>query len=176
MRIDPANIAQIRRAEDGSYIEVSADAGTVAGDIRRIDPGLRVRLKITDVPRGQEFWAVYHVNHPGCPHNHKNADGRDSPDGSQYLVRSWKAYQNRSGTWEGLDQRAVDRIMQIGHSTYNFAGELENRRKERENRERANRSEQFGQLAEKAAHAIRKDLGVKYRGRIFKPRDLPPAA
>lgn len=161
MRIDPANIAQVREAEDGSYIEVSSDAGTVADDLRRIDAGFKVRLKVTDVPRGKEFWAVYHERHEGCEHN-GTAD--------TYLVNTWPAYQNHSGTWEGLDQRAVRRVEQIGHSSYDYARELEAHNQQVEREKKREMSEHLGQVGERGAHALRKDLGAKYKGGIYVPR------
>lgn len=172
MRIEPASISTIQAAEDGSFIEVSADAGTVAGDLQKIDKGLLVRLKITDVPRGQERFIIYHRNHSGCEHNHKDAHGRDFPDGSTYLVSTWPAYQNSFGTWEGLDQRAVHRFHEIGSPEYDYANAIEQHNAKVAREQRREKQEHVGELAERAAHALRKDLGARYKGRAFKPREV----
>lgn len=171
MRIEGSSVNLTYRAEDGSMIEVPATAGTVAADLKKLDEGLMVRLNIYDVKPG---YCIFHVNHPGCPRNRKDEKtGKDLPDGSQYLVRKWPAWENSFGTWEGLDQRAVTRMLQIGHSTYDYAAELERASLKREEALRKERSERVQEVAEQAAHAVRKDLGTRYRGRAFISKDLP---
>jgi hypothetical protein len=107
MEIEPAHINQVMM-DGGQFVEIGADVGMVADDLRRIDPSLRVRLRV-DVP--QPFFAIY----------------GEEQNGRQYLIFTVNAHQNRSGTWEGLDQRVVRRIERIGSDDYNFADEIQNR-------------------------------------------------
>ena len=165
MDVEPAHISQIQVGEDGKVYEIDADSSTVAADLQAIDKGLKVRF----LPSGECF-IVRHEHHPGCPHN-----GSGGP-GSSYLVSTVQAYQGRTGVWTGLDQRLVDRIRYIdphGRSGYDYARQLEQNRIRLEEERRKQREEQIGEMGEHMAHALRKDLGLRYRGRIFKPRDLP---
>jgi hypothetical protein len=155
MRIEPARIDQVLRARDGRMVPIDKDAGGVAEDLHRIDPHLKVRFAEHGDP---PFWAVYW----------QSDDGRDT-----YLVLTAEAHQSDSGVWTGLDQRIVRRIEEIdprNRSGYNYAKALERKdaqaRAEHEHRFR----EQVGEIGEVAAHAIRKDLGSRYRGRAFVTR------
>lgn len=139
---------------------ISADAGGVAADLAAIDPGLKVRFAENGNP---PFWVVYHET--------------EQPDGStcQELVTTAEAYQTNSGVWEGLDQRIVTRIREIdseSRSGYNYADELEKAERSRHAKARADFAERIGDTAERAAAAVRKDLGSRYRGRAFIPRDI----
>jgi hypothetical protein len=159
MRVEPAHIEQIRQASNGRFVTISADASTVAADLQQIDKGLKVRFAENGNP---PFWAVYY----------ESEDGRTT-----YLVTTRKAYQNRLGTWEGLDQRVVDRVREIdaqGRSGYDFARELERQNRRASKERQAAIRERLEEIGEKAAFAVRKDLGSTHRA--FKPRDLPPAA
>ena len=154
MQVQPAHVDQVRRGVDGRMDLISADVGNVAADLQRIDPHLKVRFAEAGNP---PFFAVYW----------ESDDGRTTE-----LVLTQRAYLTRSGTWAGLDQRIVKRIEEIdshGRGGYDLAKDLEQnhwllmRAREQRNHEL------FGELGEKAAHALRKDLGAKYKGRIFKP-------
>jgi hypothetical protein len=142
---------QILRARDGRMVLIDADAGGVAADLRAIDPKLKVRFAENGNP---PFWAVYE----------ESEDGRTT-----HLVTTVQAHQTRSGTWAGLDQRVVERIRQIGHSSYDYAAEVERQNREASQAAKRRFEEQTGPLAEQAAFAIRKDLGMRYKGRAFKP-------
>jgi hypothetical protein len=151
MRIEPANVDQILCARDGRMVQIHEDAGNVAADLKQIDPHLKVRFAEAGNP---PFWAVYH----------ESDDGR-----STHLVLTAQAHQSSTGAWTGLDQRIVKRVMEIGHSSYDYAAEIEKANQQvTADRHHAFR-ERVGEQAEKAAHALRKDLGAKYKGRIFKP-------
>lgn len=156
MDIEPANINQVRLGEDGRVVEIDRDVGNVARDLRDLDPGLKVRF----AERGK-CWVVYHEHHPGCPHNGTQ---------QQYLVKSIQAHQGRTGAWTGLDQRLVDRLREIRPGGgYDYVQALERAAKTRAERQRKQRAELFGEMAEHGAHAIRKDLGARYQGRAFIP-------
>jgi hypothetical protein len=157
MRIEPAHIEQIRRARDGRMVLVSADAGGVADDLAKIDPGLKVRFAEAGQP---PYWVVFW----------------ESPDGrNTELVLTAQAYQNNSGVWEGLDQRIVKRVQEIdphGRGGYDFAKEVEAQNRNATQARRRAFTERIAPTAELAAHALRKDLGQRYRGRAFVPRDV----
>lgn len=148
MRIEPAHVSQLRRANDGQMIEISDDIGNVAADLKAIDRHLKVRFAEAGRP---PFWAVYH----------ESDDGRET-----HLVLTRQAYQNRSGVWEGLSQEVVDRVMEIGHSSYDYVAEVEKQNQRAEQIKRAHRRGRFEEIGEVAAHALRKDLGVKDRAFI----------
>lgn len=124
-------------------LEVSADVGNVAEDLRKMDPHLKVRFAEAGNP---PFFAVIH----------ESDDGRTSQ-----LVTTVRAYQNASGVWEGLDQRVVRRLEEIdGQAGYDYASELErqNRQASRERRERFR--EQTGEASEEALWEIRRKGGL----------------
>lgn len=158
MRVEPASVEQIRQAADGRLVLISADASSVAADLAKIDKSLKVRFAENGNP---PFWAVYR----------ESDDGRDT-----HLVMTCKAYQTSSGTWAGLDERVVRRIEYIdpqGRGGYDYAAELERRTVEGRERSRREFRDRMGDTAERTAHALRKDLGERYKGRAFVPRDLP---
>lgn len=155
MDVTPAHIDQIRQAEDGGWEIISAESSTVVADLQRIDKRLRVRLAKR---AANPFWEIYLDNGPDKPIDR---------------IRTVQAYRNRSGVWEGLDDRIVKRFEYIdpqGRGGYNFADALEARRVAREKKARDERMEHMSQTAERIAHELRKDLGLgPYKGRIFMP-------
>jgi hypothetical protein len=150
MDVEPAHIDQLRQAQDGRMVLISADAGGVAEDLRRIDPCLKVRFAEAARP---PCWIV----------RYESVDGRET-----YLVDSFRAYQNRSGVWEGLDQRIVRRMRKIAHDDYDFAGELQKHNAKVTADRRAAFREKVGEAAGPLAHALRRDLGIKNRAFIPK--------
>ena len=160
MDVRPARIEQVRETDDGDYVIISADASSAVADLQALDKDLHVRFSNqTKDP----YFAVYKetVTPEGVTHE---------------LVTTVQAYQNSFGVWEGLDQRLVAKMRWMdgqGTSGYNFADELEKSRKRREREQQAAFEERVGEVAEKAAHALRKDLGLgSYKGQIFKPREF----
>lgn len=159
MEVRPARIEQVRETDDGDWVVISADASSVAADLQALDSTLKVRFS----NRSKDpYFAVYKetITAEGTTHE---------------LVTSVQAYQNSFGVWEGLDQRLVAHMRRIdgqGTSGYNFADELEKSRKRREAEKKAAFAERVGGLAEQAAHALRKEAGVTYRGGIHVPRGI----
>lgn len=82
------------------------------------------------------------------------------PDGSEGLVL----------TSTELTPAILDRIREIGHSSYNYAKELDEHDKQVEREFDHGVSERIGPVAERLAHAVRKDLGVTNRA-FFKKKD-----
>jgi hypothetical protein len=154
VELQPATVEQVRIAyETNEWVVISADSSATVSEIQRIDPTLRVRFS----PRARMF-AVYHEHAPIPP------------------ILTVRAYQNRSGTWEGLDNRVVRRLQYIdshGTSDYDFAKEIERETLARHERASSEFAERTGDGMERMAHAIRRDLGLgAYRGRVFIPREI----
>lgn len=158
MDVAPARVDQIRKTQDGDWMVIPAEVGTVAADLKRLDKGLKVRFS-----KSGECWAVFHEHHDDCPHN-----GTVGP-GGKYLVKSVQAYQSRSGIWTGLDSRVVTELQKVDpRGGYDFVAEVERQNEAALKRKRDELSERMGPLGEQAAHAARKDLGWKSRAFIAK--------
>ena len=154
MRVQPASIDQVQRAADGRLVTITADAGGVAENLRRLDPCLRLRYS-----EAGDCWIVYRV------HRNGEACRDDDPDRTEELVL----------TAQECDQRIISRLEFIdpqGRGGYDYADALEQARLDRERNERLSFRERMGETAEQAAHALRKDMGERYRGRTFVPRDI----
>lgn len=119
---------------------VPADVGGVAQELQRIDRSLKLRYS-----ERQDYWAVYT----------ESDDGRET-----HLVLTAKE----------CDHRIVKRVQEIdshGRSGYDYAQALEHAALERRRLAKQRFDEQVGEAGELAAHAVRKDLGLRYKGRIF---------
>jgi hypothetical protein len=78
--------------------------------------------------------------------------------------------EHRVTTCTELDERLLARIERIAHSSYDYVGELD-RMDARAEREKDHRfHEQTGEVAERLAYALRKDLQAK--NRIILPRGI----
>ena len=144
MELGAARIDQVLESREGDWVIIDKDVGGAVEELKRIDPKLNVRLN----PK-QGFFAVF---------------TRDE-NGDQ-LVRTFPAHQNRMGVWEGLDQRIVDRFKLIdphGRGGYDYVAELEKQDEQARQARAAARRELAGEIGERAAHAIRKDLGSTSR-------------
>lgn len=149
-------------------VVIDADVGGVAEELRRIDPGLRVRFAARGNP---PCWAIMYQHcgqhkdwQPDCPFC--TDDERMPGD----LVFTRKAWQNRSGVWEGLTHEVVDRVRMIdprGTGGYDYAKEVERQNQAAEAAKDRRVRERVGEHGELLAWGIRKDLGKRYRGRAF---------
>ena len=143
MRVEPASIDQLLRGRDGRVHHVSADAGGVAEELRRIHPQLILQYN----ELGEHFAVCF-----------ESEDGRDT-----YLIL----------TAMECDHRITDRIREIdshGRSGYDYAKELESANQRVRDAALERFRERMGDLGERAAHAIRKDLGST--SRAFIPREV----
>ena len=163
MLVEPAHIDQIKLARTGRMVAISSDVGGVAADLARIDPGLCVRFA-----EASSAWIVFYKC---CPaHKKHQTDCQSCRDGqTTQLVSTAKAYQTASGIWTGLDARLVEHMHRIDpEKGYDYAAEVDKQNvKACEDRRHAFR-EKIGGTAEQAAHALRKDLGVKTRAFFHK--------
>lgn len=157
MQVQPAHIDQVAATENGHMVAIDADVGGVAAELKRIDKGLKVRFA---TPPGRDpYWVVFHD------------DGQ-----TQNLVLTAKAWQTHSGVWAGLDHRIVARVREIdaqSRSGYDFVKELDGQRERRDRERKRQFADRVGEIGELAAHMTRKDLGERYKGRAFVPRDVP---
>ncbi|NCA17935.1 MAG: hypothetical protein EBS90_12990 [Betaproteobacteria bacterium] len=129
---------------------VDADSCSIVKDLKAIDSTLGVRF--VDGP--EPFFAIYQdIEHP---------DGRRE----QHLVTTAQAYPTSFGTYTGLDARVVERVRQITSPDYDFMKEAEQIKRDYDEAKRRERADAFGDAAEQAAHAIRKDLGIKTKAFI----------
>lgn len=88
----------------------------------------------------QKFYAVYY----------------EDENGDQTLISTWKE----------CDKRIVRRVEQIYHESYDLVADMEKFDKEADAEQARREDEVFGDLGEKLAHAIRKDLELD-KNRIF---------
>lgn len=133
MEVQPATLAQVKRLRDGRMIAVDDDVGGVAKDLRAIGRSLRLRYS-----ESAEVFVVYEV--------HENNDG--SVD--EHLVT----------TAQECDQRLVARVRQIADEDYDYAGELDAIQKQKDRDQASHFHDQVGEIGERLAHAIRKDLSL----------------
>ena len=147
MEVQPASLEQVRRGRDGRMVLVSSDVGGVAAELRRLDPTLRLKYA-----EAGEHWVVYRVHRQG------EACADDDPDRTEELVL----------TAQECDQRIVRRVMEIHpalNNGYDFVAEVDRINREAEQRRRTQGRELVEERGERLAHAIRKDLGGRYKGR-----------
>lgn len=140
MDIQAGTVTQVKRALEGDLVEIHPDVQEIARRLQEIDPALRLRYS-----EAQGVFVVYEV--------------QDLPDGAirEHLVT----------TARELDQRLVNRILELSDPGYDFAGELERLERQAERDSDHAFEERTGENAERLAHAVRKDLGLKQR--IFVP-------
>ncbi len=141
MELAYASIDQVRRGKNGREIHLDADSDLF--DMVR-------RIKEID-PSLSVHW---------------NDDGEYfeirelCPDGKERMVL----------TTTELDQRLLDHLRKIGSPDWNVADEIDKHEDQREKAVDHATHERVGDIGERMAHALRKDL--QYQGRIFLPRGI----
>jgi hypothetical protein len=134
MDIPAVPVDIIARGRDGHKILIEADVCNVAADLKRIDPYLRVRWSELG-----EYFVVY-----------REVEKSDGSVDQDLVLTSYE-----------LDQRVVKRVEKISHSSYNYGKELEKAEDQAKRDQEHIFDEQVGDIGQKLAHAIRKDLGDK---------------
>jgi hypothetical protein len=146
MEVRPASIQQVIRGREGQMVTIDNDVQGVANALHEIDHHLRLRYS-----EAGEYWVVYF-----------KPDEGDEGDG--YLLT----------TAQDLDHRLVKRVEEVywKHRQPGYSvGEEMNANDAAADAEADRKfTEEAGELYEKLAHAMRKDLDVQ--SRIFVPRDV----
>lgn len=150
MEIRPATLAQVTKARNGKYVEISNDVQGIANALNEIDPHIRLRYS-----EAGGYFVVYWSENP-------NVAEEDDGDNTTYLIF----------TAQDLDHRIVHRMAEVywkcRRPGYSFADELEEEQ-ERQKKEKDHAwSEAMGENFERLAHAMRKELGYD-KGRIYVP-------
>lgn len=117
--------------------------GEVARQLRDLDPELHLRYS-----HGGDYFVVYRV---------------DSHTGKEEMVL----------TAQECDLRIVNRVRVIAQPTYDFAAELDRIDREHEASIDYEKGQQVGEIGERLAHAIRKDIGAT--NRAFITKEIPDA-
>ncbi|CAB4172193.1 hypothetical protein UFOVP1346_13 [uncultured Caudovirales phage] len=140
--LSPAKLDQILETRNRQVI-IDAESCSIVKDLKEIDKTLGVRFVDGPDPYFAVFQSIEH------------ADGRLE----QHLVTTVQAHPTTFGTFTGLDQRLVERVRKVTHSSYDFMAEAEKNKKEWDESMRKAREDKLGEMGEQAAHAMRKDLG-----------------
>ena len=161
--IRPARMVQVQETWDHGFDLIEPDVGGVVEALKRLDPMFGVRLGTRE---GARAWVIFR-KHCGV-HPDYQSECTDCKNGQvRTFVTSRKAWQNRSGTWEGLTHEVVNRLALVGSESYNFAAEVEKQNQAAVKAQEDARIAKLSEHGEELAHAIRKDLGVRYKGRAF---------
>lgn len=129
MEIKPASLLQVQNAQDGRMIVIDDDVLGVARQLKEVDESLCLRYA-----EAGGYFVVY----------------QESEDGTeQHLVL----------TSQELNPQVVERVRQISSPGYDYVAELDKQDAAAERaRDHAFR-EKTGDVAERLAFAVRKDLG-----------------
>jgi hypothetical protein len=141
MIIDSAALPSVQRGRRGTVVFVDDDALGVAKELEemKFPEGYgKLRLAWNEF---RESFVVIQVK----------------DDGSEHIVTAAKQ----------ADGRLIDRVRRITHPSYNFAQELETIDAQADKERDWLFSQRVGDLAERLAHAVRKDTQAK--NRIFLP-------
>jgi uncharacterized protein YlxW (UPF0749 family) len=130
MELAPASLDQLRQSRDGRWIAVDADVGSIAQQIAEIatDRGIRLSLRISEVT------------------------------GIFVVVQIIGDEEQLVTTARECDQRLVESVRKATSPQYDLAAEVEQVETEKDVAQEHRRQEQLGDLSERLAHAMTKDL------------------
>lgn len=148
MDIEPAHIDQLRLTKSGDWVEAP---GRLTTDLQAIDHRLGARIAGTHT--ANPYLVVYYQTTPS----------------QTDLVLTAQGTRNSFGVWEFPNQDVLERVRKIGSRDYDYAAEVEKANRTAHDNARKKFRERVGETAEQAAYAVRRDLGLKYKGRVFKP-------
>jgi hypothetical protein len=147
MEIAPASLAMFTKGKNGRLIPIDDDVQGCANALNEIDPHLRLRYSEVG-----EYFVVYWK-----PEEAEEGDG--------YMI----------STAQELDHRLVAHVGAIykrcQEPGYSFGEELDRLDAEDKKAKDDAFSEEHGEMFERMAHAMRKDLGYD-KARAFVPKDL----
>lgn len=151
IEIRPASITQLSKGREGRYIQIDDDVQGVANGLAEVDPHIKLRFS-----EGGGHFVIYWSEDPNL------TDEDDDPNNTTYLIF----------TAQELDHRIVHKMQEVyakcNKPGYSFADELEAKDAADKKAEKAQRREQNGEIYERMAHAMRKDLGYD-QSRIYIP-------
>lgn len=151
IEIRPATLTQLSKGRDGHYIQIADDVQGVANGLNAIDPHIKLRFS-----EAGGYFVVYWSENPSV------TEEDDVPGNTTYLIF----------TAQELDQRIVKHMEEVywrcNQPGYSFADELEAKERAEKKAQKAAASERNGEIYERLAHAMRKDLGYD-QGRVFIP-------
>jgi hypothetical protein len=130
VEIEPATLAQVRAGRDGRSVLIEEDVFDVARQLKAIDHSLRLRWS-----ESGEHFVVYQL--------------LESEDVEKLVL-----------TAKELSPGIVERVRQITHPSYDYVGEIDRMDKQAEKDKDDRFKEQTGEVGERLAHAVRKDLGA----------------
>ncbi len=147
MEIRPATLTQLNLGRGGQLIEIDDDVQGVANALHEIDPHIRLRFS----ERGGYFVVYW------------KPDAVEEGDG--YLIF----------TAQDLDHRIVQQMREHYHRClqpgYSLADELDKAEAQAKAELDYERDEEYGEVAERLAHAMRSDLGHD-QSRIYVPEGI----
>lgn len=150
MEIRPASITQLSNARNGRYVEIGDDVQGVANALWNIDKHIRLRYS-----EAGDYFCIYWTDNP-------NLADEDEGEHTTYLIF----------TAQDLDHRIVKHMEEVywrcKQPGYSFADELDAHEEKAKAEDRHKWSEQHGEMWEKLAHAMRRDLGYD-KSRVFVP-------
>lgn len=131
--LQPANIDQVQGNLEHGFVTIDADVGDIIKQIKAIDSRFGVEYNL----RG-EFFALF-MEEP-------------APGGgtTQTLVN----------TFTELDQRVVNRLMEIMHPSYNFGAEVDKLEDEKQKKFEAEWEDKVNEKSEEIAFRLRKQWGL----------------
>jgi translation initiation factor 2 alpha subunit (eIF-2alpha) len=132
VKIQPATITQLQKASTGRWVEIEADVGSVAQQLKEIAENIGVELHL----RYSEVTDVFKVV-------------QVMPDGDEQLVTSAQE----------ADQRLVDKVREVTSPRYDLAKEAEEAQHLKDRDFDQVQHDRIGDAAERLGHALRKDLG-----------------
>ena len=157
MEIAPASVAQIKKGRNGRMVTIADDVQGVVNALSQLDPHLRVRYS-----EAGGYFVVYWTADPS------KAEEEDHEGNTTYLVT----------TAQDLDHRLVQRVEEVywkhrqpGYSVAKEQDEID-RKAERDNEHAF--TEQRGEMYERLAYAMRRDLGYD-KGRVFITKEIKAA-
>lgn len=132
MEIRPASIAQITKARNGQWVEISADVGGVAQALSQIDSHLRLRASEVG-----DFYTVYW----------------SEPGGDEYLIFTAQDLDQR------IVKKMEQVYWECHQPGYSLADEMDKKEAAFKANQDHERLEKQAPVYERLAHAMRKDLG-----------------
>ncbi len=128
--IEPVTLDQLKRGKNGKMVLVESDVGGIVQQIKQINPNLCVRH--SDL--GGYFVVFF----------------RNPDNGKERLITTAKS----------LDGRLVNRMHKLNSGNYDYLAELARLDREADKAKDERIKEEMGEIAERLAFALRKDLGI----------------